>query len=95
MRMLPTRHEGARFSLGWKNVFVVLTPILLGALATAWMAWVVLDREYRHSLRELMTRELSGLDRELAFIEAEVERLANNPILINALADAFLHRERH
>ncbi|MBF0150190.1 MAG: PAS domain-containing protein [Magnetococcales bacterium] len=87
MRMLPARQEGSRFSPGWKNVFLVLTPILLGAVATAWLAWVVLDQEYRQSLRELMTRELAGLDRELAFIEAEVERLANNPILINALAD--------
>ncbi|HIJ84761.1 MAG TPA: PAS domain-containing protein, partial [Magnetococcales bacterium] len=79
--------QAIRFSLGWKTTAMVLLPILLGTLATAWLLLAILEQENRMSVRQLMNQEMLVLDRELAFMEKEVERLAVNPVLINALAN--------
>ncbi|MBF0110553.1 MAG: PAS domain-containing protein [Magnetococcales bacterium] len=87
MRIRPARSDEFRFSLGWKRILWVVMPILAGAMVTALLAWIVQNQEHHRSLTQRMHLELDGLDRELTFLEMEVERLAGNPIVINALAD--------
>lgn len=92
MRMLTTIPTEPRFSMGWKTTLMVVLPMILGMLAAAWLVTSILAKESRQSIRQLMTQELLGLDREFSFMEKEVERLAVNPILINALADPKLRQ---
>ncbi|MEO5329129.1 MAG: PAS domain-containing protein [Magnetococcus sp. THC-1_WYH] len=92
MRTLSTIPTEARFSIGWKTTLTVVLPVIFGMLAATWLVTFILIKENHQSIRQLMTLELLGLDREFSFMEKEVERLAVNPVLINALADPKLRQ---
>lgn len=92
MRTLSTTPTEARFSIGWKTTLTVVLPVIFGMLAATWLVTFILIKENHQSIRQLMALELLGLDREFSFMEKEVERLAVNPVLINALADPKLRQ---
>lgn len=78
---------GTRFRFGMKDLLIGVVLPVVWTMIVAFLLFVVLDRDNRQHTMQLMDRELKGLDRELAFLERDVERLATDSVLINALVD--------
>ncbi|MBF0423255.1 MAG: PAS domain-containing protein [Magnetococcales bacterium] len=93
MRTLYAKLKAGIAVLGWKTAIWVVLPVVCGALASMFIMAMVMKQDTRQFLGQLMAQEMVSLDRELAFLEAEMERLATNPVLINAMADIRLRQE--